>query len=231
MRYGVMSMLGATAMMLATTPLAQAAGGAAPPTLTPLVARDVAAACPGTAAYASALTSGIDESTAAAAAPVFDACAAGARRDVLVWRQNASSVAVGAVYLSLGLLRHDAAMLKRAVDATASLRSDVGADDQTIQAWSVIPDTYDSVHRRAIVRTDCALGTWAADAAYINVAAHTGTAWITAPRDAQPCSSPAVAYGRYEDTPARSSITGVQGAAPGQLRTPDTKAGTPLGPQ
>jgi hypothetical protein len=177
---GLLALLSA-ATIVAGPLAAGAAERQAPPTLTPLVARDVAYACPGTERYAEALVRGITEREAASAAPLFDACAAGAKRDYGDYRRHAASTAVGAAYLSLGLLRHDPALLRRAIDATAEQRRDVTtASDQDIRRWPVIPDEYDA-------RRDCPSGTEAIDAAYINVAAHAGTAWVTAPRAAAPC--------------------------------------------
>ena len=114
----MVGVLGA-AVMLAVAPVTARAAGRTPPTLTPLVARDVAAACPGTTAYAEALVRGITDTEALAAAPLFDACAARSRRDVLDWPNEAASTAVGAIYLSRALLNNnDPGLLKRAIDAT-----------------------------------------------------------------------------------------------------------------
>jgi hypothetical protein len=177
-----------SAVAALSAPAAAAGTLYAPPTLTPLVAREVIASCPGTARYAAALVDGISETDAAAAAPLFDACAASHRRDVSNELRQAASTAVGATYLALGTLRHDPALLRRAVDATAELRSqNVYADDATVRAWTIIPDQYDARGHVLVVRTDCPTGTLIDDATYVNVAAHAGGAWIATPRAPAAC--------------------------------------------
>jgi hypothetical protein len=186
MRNRVVSLVG---LAIFAMPVAAVAAGEAhaPPTLTPLVARDVAYACPGTAKYAGELVRGITETDAAAAAPLFDACAAGAKRDFTDVRRQLASTAVGAAYLSLGLLRHDPALLRRSIDATAEVRRNfLIASDDDVRRWTVIPDQYDPGHRELILRTDCPVAAFAPDATYINVAAHAGTAWVTTPRELNP---------------------------------------------
>src|SRR5579885_1086974 len=145
----------AMAAVTAAAPSEAAPVRLAPPTLTPLVARQVVAACPGTERYADALVSGIREADAAAAAPLFDACAASHRRDYANTARWAASTAVGATYLSLGLLRHDPALLRRAVDATTELRSLAIVDDGVIRSWPTIPDFYNASHQTAIIVTTC----------------------------------------------------------------------------
>src|ERR1700681_50970 len=162
----------------------------APPTLTPLVARDVAAACPGTAAYAEALVRGITDAEAAVAAPLFEACAAETRRGTSDRPNEAASTAVGAVYLAQALLHaNDPALLQRAIDATAPLRSRRHVADAVVRQWPIIPDEFDARRREAVIRLDCPWGTAATVATYINVAAHAGTAWISQPREAMTCSN------------------------------------------
>lgn len=185
MRTRVVSLLGLAVFALPVAALAD--GGAhAPPTLTPLIARDVAAACPGTAAYAEELARGIGERDAAVAAPLFDACAARMRHGFSDLRRRVASTAVGATYLSLGLLRRDPALLRKSIDATAEVRGMFPAANDEIRQWSVIPDLYDPTHRRLVVRTDCPFGGLGEDASYINVAAHDGNAWVTTPRAGNP---------------------------------------------
>jgi hypothetical protein len=184
-RNRIVSILGA--VVLSAVPLAAlGAGDHAPPTLTPLAARALSAACPGTSAYADALVRGAAAAEAAAAAPLFDSCAAAAHRDFDRRRETAANVGVGAAYLSRGLLGHDAAMLRRAIDATASLRSGVPATDETIRQWPIIPDEYDVLRHQVVIRLDCNAGV-APNAAYINVAARQGSAWIATPRESEPC--------------------------------------------
>ena len=176
----------AVALITACPVIAAAQDQHAPPTLTPLVARAAAAACPGTAVYADALVRGISDADAAAAAPLFDACAASLRRDHSDAPRNAASTAVGAVYLSRGLLHHDPALLRRAIDATAALRRDVLVSDDVVKAWPIIPDAFDAFRREAIISLNCVFSL-GVDATYINVAASTGSAWITQPREPVAC--------------------------------------------
>jgi hypothetical protein len=189
----VVSAFGAAGLIAVSPLTALAADPHAPPTLTPLVAQSVAATCPGTAKYADALVRGITDADALVAAPLFDACAAGARRDFFNWSNELASTAVGAVYLSRGLLNNnDPALLQRAIDATARLRSRNSWPDELVRQWPIIPDEFDARRREAIIRLDCPSGTWVADATYINVAARSGAAWITVPRDPTTCT-----HGRY----------------------------------
>jgi hypothetical protein len=191
----VLSILGAVVLAAGSPLSVQASDAQAPPTPTPLVARDVATACPGTSGYADALARGATAEEASAAAPLFDACARSAHRDFYPLRESAANVAVGAAYLSRGVLNHDPAMLRRAIDATAALRAYVRANDETIRRWPIIPDEYDARSQEVVIRTDCA-HSWGANAAYINVAAHQGSAWITTPREALPqaCAVPPISF-------------------------------------
>ncbi len=186
MRMGVVGTFGA--LLLGAVPCAaNAAGQIAPPTLTPLVAQAVNAACPGAERYTLALTRGIGDAEAAAAMRFFTACQAATRRDTPSWTNDVASVALGAADLSRGLLDHDPSALKQAVDATAELRSRTAATDEAIRSWVTIPDEFDAFKRVAVIRTDCAAGAWITDAAYINVAAHAGRSWITEPREPTTC--------------------------------------------
>ena len=178
--------LAATLALCAVPAAAFAAERQAPPTLTLLNARSVAAVCPDTKPYADGLARGISERDAAAAAPVFDACARDAKRYGDDYRRVVASLAVGAAYLSRGLLTGDATMLQRAIDATARNRSYVAANDDTVRAWSIIPDRYDVRRHEEIISTDC-LSDVSPNAAYINVAAHHGSTWINEPRTPEPC--------------------------------------------
>jgi hypothetical protein len=179
---------------LAGAPAFAAEPARAPATLTPLVARDVAFACPGTERYAEALVGGITESDAAAAAPLFDACAAAAKHAYDDRRRHLASTAVGAAYLSLALLRHDPALLRRSIDATDELHRDAAVSDDEIRRWPIIPDDLEARRHTLIVRTDCPAGSVTLDAAYLNVAAHAGFAWA-APR--APASCPPVRPDTY----------------------------------
>jgi hypothetical protein len=222
MRNGVVGALGA--LLLGAIPCAAVAGTEhAPPTLTPLVAVAVNAACPGAERYTIGLTRGISDAEAAAATRFFTACQRATRRDLLVWKNEVASVALGAADLSRGVLDHDPSALKQAVDATADLRSRSGASDDAIRGWKIIPDEFDVRRHAAVFRTDCYPATWVTDAAYINIAAHAGTAWISEPREPAACPdglilpaqwSPFDGVGAARGTLAGSD-SGMNNSAPG----------------
>lgn len=192
----------ALALSLAVSAVATTASSAwaeephAPPVLTPPLARQLVVACPGTAHYADALARGSGEADAAAAASKFENCAGAARRARTEARRQIASTAAGAAYLSLGLLRHDTAMFQRAVDATAELRSLLPLSDDQIRRWTAIPDAVDLTRRKLLIATDCGIGDPTPTAAYINVAAHDGSAWIAVARPSpEGCPAlPATAY-------------------------------------
>jgi hypothetical protein len=223
MRDGIVGALGA--LLLGAIPCAAIAGSEyAPPTLTPLVALAANAACPGAERYTIGLTRGISEPAAAAATRFFLACQAATRRDTVSWKNEVASVALGAADLSRGLLDHDPSALKQAVDATAELRARTAATDDTIRGWVTIPDEFDAFKRVGVIRTDCYAGTWVTDAAYINVAAHAGKAWISEPREPIACSSDAfsaVRWSPFDGTgTSRGSASGPEsgpGGPPGSL--------------
>lgn len=182
----VVSVLAAAVLAAGVPAIGGAAGEQAPPTLTPLVAKQVAAACPGTATYAQALVRGISDAQAALAAPLFDRCAASLRHDHDDAARNAASTAVGAVYLSRGLLTHDPAFFARAIDATDAQRRGARLSEETVRAWPIIPDYFDSRERVAGISPSCVFSP-ELDAAYIYFAARSGAAWITQPREAIAC--------------------------------------------
>lgn len=201
MRTRVVSLVGIAVLALSVASIGLSAAPAfgaeparAPATLTPLVARDVAYACPGTERYARALVTGITETDAAAAAPLFDACAAAAKHAYDDRRRHLASTAVGAAYLSLALLRHDPSLLRRSIDATDELHRYAGVSDDDIRRWPIIPDELAARRNTLVVRTDCPAGNVQLDAAYLNVAAHAGAAWA-APR--APTSCPPVRSDAY----------------------------------
>lgn len=163
---------------------ALAAPGAAPPVLTPAVAARVAAACPGTAPYAAALVRGATEAELVAAAPVLETCRAAVRFPHLQWKNDAAALGLAAVELSRGLLDRDPAQFQRAVFATNALRAESTASDAQIRAWSAIPDYVNPADGHVFVAAD---GVFCGDdgalnAAYINVAARAGAAWVETPR-------------------------------------------------
>jgi hypothetical protein len=192
----IASMLGAAILAAAIPALAAASEPHAPPMLTPAVARDASDACPSTETYAAALVRGITRDEAAAAAPAFASCAALDRLPGFRWKTTAATVALAAIDLSRGLMNHDPALLSRAADATAELRDQTAATDEQVRSWDFIPDQYDKVHQRPVMieyldlipnnaatpRASALFGPWIADAAYINLAARTGDAWIQIPR-------------------------------------------------
>lgn len=188
-------------MLTAVTPgFAAGAEPHAPPMLTPLVAQQVARVCPGTAAYAEALVHGISESQAALAAPVFEKCAASWRHDHDDTSRQTASTAVGATYLSRALLTHDPLFFQRAIDATDEVRRSSRLSEEVVRSWPVIPDFVGSVRREAVISLDCDFSL-VPDATYIYVAARTGTAWITQPREAIACP----AQSRYRSVAGEST--------------------------
>jgi hypothetical protein len=221
----VVSLLGAIALAAGSAVSVQASDAQAPPMLTPLVARDVTAACPGTKVYADALIRGATDEEAAAASTLFDACAASLHRRH-PWREPAANVAVGAAYLSRGLLEHDPAMLQHAIDATAVLRSSVSWTDETVRRWPIIPDQFDAPRREAVIRIDCPAGMWIADAVYINIAAHQGSAWIAAPRETETCRTSVARFDRgMPNYGSGGSHTGIGGVDPGARSDPAIEPG------
>jgi hypothetical protein len=157
----------------------------APPTLTPFVARDVAATCPGSERYVDALVHGITLAEADAAAPILNRCATAIRLFDAQWKNRVAEVALAAVDLSRGLLRQDPSLLKRAADATRALRASSAASDGQIRSWDVIPDGFDAGTGEEIVY-DPSIPRCSsppiANAAYIYLAARSTSAWIQTPR-------------------------------------------------
>jgi hypothetical protein len=186
MRTRLVPFLSAFALAVMAPAVALAADAQAPPLLTPTIADSVSAACPGTAPYASALVRGITSGEAAAAEPKFAACAKQIRLVENQWKNDAADVALGAVELARGLLNHDPAMLQRAADATAALRAVARGSDADVRAWPTIPDFVDG-HTGDYVVDGCGSGSAALNAAYINVAARTGVAWVLTPRAPARC--------------------------------------------
>lgn len=212
-------LLSATVLAAIASPaLAGSPEAMAPPMLSPIVARDVADACPGTRGYADALVRGITNREAVAAEPVFAACAAPLRFSGFRWKTDAATVALAAVRLSRGLLNHDAELLRRAASGSSELRARTGATDAQIRAWPVIPDYFAWANSELVAydylpliannanreREPFVNSPIVQDAAYINVAARTGEAWILTPRTVTRklyVSLPAVGIERQPPTP------------------------------
>ena len=183
------------AAVVALVPAWALADDQAPPTLTPAVANTVAAACPGTRTYADALVRGITRAAADAAAPRFAACAKQIRLFENQWKNDVASLALGAVELSRGLLENDSALLRHAVDATAVLRSETRFSDAEVRAWQFIPDSVDADDGSPI--QNCARSSLYVNAAYVNVAARAGTAWVRTHDATERCT--ATAWVRHAD--------------------------------
>jgi hypothetical protein len=132
---------------------------------------------------------GISESQAALAAPLFEKCAASWRHDHDDTSRQTASTAVGAIYLSRALLTHDPLFFRRAIDATDEVRRSSHLSEDVVRSWPVIPDYFDAVRREAVISLDCDFSL-VPDATYIYLAARTGTAWITQPREAIACPKP-----------------------------------------
>ncbi|HTD36128.1 MAG TPA: hypothetical protein VK669_01345 [Candidatus Limnocylindrales bacterium] len=225
MRTRVVSLLGIAVLALPVA--AGAAEPQAPPTLTPIVAHDVGDACPGTARYAEALVRGIGRADAVAARPLFAACAAKTRLPGFLWKTDAANVALGAVDLSLGVLDRDAAAMRRAAGETSDLRSRSVSTDEQVRGWTIIPDYAFRNETRTfaylpatpanaqLARRPFTDDFAAENAAYINVAARTGTAWITTPRVTTGISYSGIHYPNDAvRSPARAS-TQKENAGPG----------------
>ncbi len=169
------------------------AGPEATPMLTPLAARDVVDACPGTERFAAALIRGATAAEARDARVAFADCAAQPRLPGFEWKTEAAHLALAGSELTVGLATNDAGAIRRAVDATNDLRALSLATDDQIREWRVIPDTFNSVSRRPITlgymtyrvgdsltarrpfTTDQIIVT---SAAYVNLAARRTDAWI-----------------------------------------------------
>ena len=159
-----------------------------PPMLTPAVAHTVVAGCPEAKRYAGLLVRGISDAEARAATPLLTACANAIRFPDLRWKNQYAALALAAVQLSQGLLEHDPALLKRAADATRALHDADQATDDQIRSWKIIPDWFDARVRVALVNDDqhVCTGSIVQNAAYVYLAARSGTAWIRTARDVPP---------------------------------------------
>lgn len=192
----IVTVLAAAVLAAAAPASGGAAGVHAPPLLTPQVAIEVGDACPGTIMHAAALVRGMTRAEAVAAEPAFSACAAADRLPGFRWKNTAANVALAAVQLTRALIDHDTVLLAHVADATAELRGQTAATDEQIRSWTSIPDYFDSVLKRPVdvqyltidpnnaanPRETMLIGPWIADAAYMNLAARSGEAWITTPR-------------------------------------------------
>jgi hypothetical protein len=192
MQQQLKAILGA-AVLAVSLGTAAAAESQAIPMLTPLAARDVIDACPGTELFAAALIRGATVAEARDARTAFAACAAQPRLPGFEWKTEAAHLALAGSELTVGLATNDAAAIQRAVDATKDLRTLSLATDDQIREWRVIPDTFNSVSRRPITAgymtyrvgdsliprkpftTDQIMVT---NAAYVNLAARRSEAWI-----------------------------------------------------
>jgi hypothetical protein len=192
MKRHLAAIFGATVMAVSLGTTA-AAEPQAIPMLTPLAARDVVDACPGTERFAAVLVRGATAAEASDARTAFAACAAQPRLPGFEWKTEAANLALAGSELTVGLATNDAGAIRRAVDATNDLRALSLATDDQIREWRVIPDTFNSVSRRPITQgymtyhvgdsltprrpftTDQIIVT---DAAYVNLAARRSEAWI-----------------------------------------------------
>jgi hypothetical protein len=225
----------ALALSLAVSAVAATASSAwaeephAPPVLTPPLARQLVVACPGTTRFADALARGSGEADAALAAPAFENCAGAARRARTEPRRQIASTAAGAAYLTLGLLRHDAAMLQRAVDATIELRKMLPLSDDQVRSWSAIPDAVDLTRRKLLIANHCGIGDPTLAAAYINVAARDGSAWIAVARPSSEGCPPiaATAYDGPEKPVPFTVPRGTGTGRPNPAYMPDEAPRTP----
>lgn len=184
-----MVVLGSLLMTIVSAGAAGADAPQAPPMLSPAAANAVATACPSASAYADALVAGATLEQATAGRTLFGQCA----KNAASADEPALTVAVAAADLSAGLLSKQSVLIARAGAETNALRRNVLASDAQIRTWVVIPDTYDPRSRIAYFDDfDCA-GDVGLDAAYINLAARSGTAWIREQRTARQATGCAAA--------------------------------------
>lgn len=242
MRKELGMVLSAAVLAVALPQAARAAEAQAPPTLTPAVAQQVAAACPEAARYADALVRGITARDAVAATPLLEACATRVRSREARWKNDVAQLALAAAELSRGLLSHDPALLRAAADATRELRERSAASNEAVRTWTVIPDYYDAQHQEPVVLDSSSpcTASGADNAAYINVAARSGTAWITAQRPVRAtaarglaCSAPSYSFdwqnqhgmsGRNTRTSAPTVVSSPSGSEPA-LQPSETRPG------
>ena len=194
----------------------------APPMLTPQTAADVAAACPEAQTFAHALVRGITLAQAAAATLPLSRCAGATRLPQFQWKNANAGLALAAVELSQGVLTRDPANFKRAAAATRYMRDQSAATDSEIRGWDQLPDAFDLLHRQEIVYSgDACAGDIYENAAYLNLAAQSGKAWIVTPRviPSGCIGGPAASIARVPVPPYAVP----QPAAPDQL--PNTTAG------
>jgi hypothetical protein len=154
----------------------------APPMLTPSAAADIALACPEAKGAATALVAGVTLVQANAAVPLLARCADAPRLPNVRWKNAYATVGLAAAELSRAILTHDTALFKRVADVTSMARAASPASDDQVRAWSVIPDVFDERTNQAVYATDSCGGDIIQNAAYLNLAARSGTAWIAAPR-------------------------------------------------
>jgi len=154
----------------------------APPVLTPSAAADIALACPEARDAADALVKGITLAQANAALPVLTRCATQVRFAELRWKNMYAAVGVAAVQLSQAILTNDPALFRQVADLTNEARATSPASDAAIRSWTDIPDAFDPSKHVASNYTDRCGGNLLPNVAYLNVAARTGTAWISSPR-------------------------------------------------
>jgi hypothetical protein len=195
MRYPFVCVLAAAVLATGCPALSAAAGEKGPPLLTPVAARDLGDACPGAERYAKGLLTGLTADAAAAAVPLFDACAGQVRLPGFKWKTDVATLGLAAAQLTRGLLNHDQMLLSRAARLTSDLRSRSFARDDQVRAWTEIPDGFSpnadmyfndyyplATNNASGERPEFGFGPWIQDAAYIHVAANLGDAWIHTPR-------------------------------------------------
>ena len=171
-------------LLLATLPVVPALADEpqAPPMLTPSAAADIVLACPEVQSSINALVSGVTLAQATATIPLLARCAAAPRLPSVRWKNAYATLGLAAAELSRAILTHDTALFKRVADVTSMARTASPASDDQVRAWNVIPDAFDDRTHQAVYATDSCGGDIVQNAAYLNVAARSGTAWIATPR-------------------------------------------------
>ena len=197
----------------------------APPMLSPSSVNSIARACHRAEPYADTLVVGATLAEAMSAEPILERCAKSASGDA------AKAVALGlaAADFSQGWLQNDTTLMARAAEATSALRDAVPASDEQIRRWVVVPDFYDRQSGHAYFDDFDCRGSVDVNAAYVNLAARLGQAWIRQARTERKftsCLPPPLGNPRYGDIGSNATPY----VDPSTVQTPDAVLTRPPGP-
>jgi len=197
----------------------------APPMLSPSSANSVARACRRAEPYADTLVVGATLAEATSAESILERCAKSASGDAA----KAVALALGAADFSQGWLENDTTLMTRAAEATSALRAAVPASDEQIRGWAIVPDSYDRQSGHAYFNDFDCRGSVDVNAAYINLAARLGEAWIRQARTERKftgCMPPPLGSPRYGDIGSNATPY----VDPSTVQTPDAVLTRPPGP-